>query len=127
MGGGWQPNSDEVFKCLWQALQRVSQCDLLPVGDWLGQGIKSSAVSVGLSPTALPAIPLANRRFITIYNNSDYPIYLGEAGIGAGTGLPLAASQPYSINLGDEVAIYGVAGICEAGLTPCDIRILEGA
>ncbi len=127
MSGEWQPRSDEVFKCLWQALQRVSQCDLLPVGDWLGQGIRVSAVSVGLSPTALPAIPLVNRRFITIYNNSDYPIYLGEAGIGAGTGLPLAASQPYSINLGDAVPIYGVAGICEAGLTPCDIRILEGA
>lgn len=125
--GTWPPRSDEVYKCLWQALKRVPECDLLPVGDWLGQGIKSSAVAVGLSVTPLPAVPLANRRFITIYNNSDYPIYLGGSGINVNTGLPLAASQPYSINLDDNVAIYGIAGICEAGLSPCDIRILEGA
>lgn len=124
--GSWPPRSDEVFKCLWEALKRAPQCDLLPVGDWLGQGIRASTVMVGLSATPLPAVPLANRRLITIYNNSDYPIYLGQVGICASAGLPLAASQPYSINLGDTVPIYGVAGICEAGLSPCDIRILEG-
>lgn len=97
----------------------------VPVGDWLVGGIRVTAVPVGLTPVALPPVAMANRRWISVYNNSDDSIYfLDSIGQTVADGHPLEAGQPFAINLDQNVILYAVS---EVALTPCDIRIMEGA
>ncbi len=96
----------------------------VPVGDWLVKGIRQSVIGVGLTPIALPTVSIIDRRFISVYNNSDYTIYLGSASVTIGDGQPLESGQPFAINLDQNVILYATG---EAALTMCDTRILEGA
>ena len=96
----------------------------VPVGDWLTKGIRQSVIGVGLTPMALPTVSMIDRRWISVYNNSDYTIYLGSASVTIGDGQPLEAGAPFSLNLDQNVSLYAVG---EAALTMCDTRILEGA
>lgn len=97
----------------------------VPVGDWLVQGIRVSAVDVGLTPIALPPIAMAGRRWISIYNNSDYPIYLlNSPDQTVAIGHPLDPGAPFAINLDQNVILYAAG---ESALTPSNTRIMEGA
>jgi len=98
----------------------------VPVGDWLVGGIRVSVVPVGLTPVALPPIAMAGRRWISVYNNDDdYPIYfLDSIGQTVADGHPLDPGAPFAINLDQNVILYAVS---EAALTPCDVRLMEGA
>ncbi|MBA7541437.1 hypothetical protein ES705_33750 [subsurface metagenome] len=96
----------------------------VPVSDWLVGGIRQSVIGVGLTPMALPTVSMIDRRWISVYNNSDYTIYLGNASVAIGDGQPLESRQPFAINLDQNVILYAVG---EAALTMCDTRILEGA
>ncbi|GAH46872.1 unnamed protein product [marine sediment metagenome] len=96
----------------------------VPVGDWLVGGIRQSVIGVGLTPMALPTVSMIDRRWISVYNNSDYTIYLGNPSVTIGDGQPLESGQPFAINLDQNVILYAVG---EAALTMCDIRIMEGA
>jgi len=97
----------------------------VPVGDWLVGGIRVTAVPVGLTPVALPPVAMAGRRWISVYNNSDDFIYfLDSIDQTVAVGHPLEAGQPFAINLDQNVILYAIS---EVALTPCDIRIMEGA
>jgi len=100
----------------------------VPVGDWLVKGIKITSVEVGLTPIALPPIAMAWRRWLSVYNLSNEdsdPIYfLDSSGQTVADGTPLDAGAPFAINLDQNVILYAVS---EAALTPCDVRLMEGA
>ncbi len=100
----------------------------MPVGDWLVKGIKVTSVEVGLTPIALPPIALAWRRWLSVYNLSnenDDPIYLLDSSSQTvADGSPLLSGDPFAINLDQNVILYAVS---EAALTPCDVRLMEGA
>lgn len=100
----------------------------VPVGDWLVGGIRVSVVPVGLTPIALPPIAMAGRRWLSVYNLSnenDDPIYfLDSSGQTVADGTPLLSGDPFAINLDQNVNLYAVS---EAALTPCDVRLMEGA
>ncbi len=100
----------------------IADKQLFAVGDWLGKALKSTSVSVGSTPVALPPTSLGGRRLVVIYNYSDFDIYLGDSTVTIENGLPLPASTPLCINLDEKLSIYGVAGA-----TSCDVRVLEGS
>jgi len=97
----------------------------VPVGDWITKKIRMSAVQVGLTPVALPTVSLIDRRWISIYNNSDYSIYfLDSIDQTVAVGHPFIARQAFAINLDQNIILYAVG---ESALTMSDIRIMEGA
>ena len=53
--------------------------------------VKTSAVTVTISATKLPSIPLSNRRGMLIYNNSASTIYIGTSDVGAGHCFPFSS------------------------------------
>ena len=97
----------------------------VPVGDWLVGGFKVSSVQVGLTPVALPGVAMAGRRWISVYNNSDYPVYLlDNTSESASIGHPLEAGAPFAANFDQNIILYAVG---ESALTMSDMRIMEGA
>ncbi len=86
-------------------------------------GVKSTAVSVGNTATALPATALAGRESIAIYNNeaSDKTIYVGASDVSTANGFALSSNNPsMSIDLDDSVVLYAIVA---SGT--CDVRVLE--
>ena len=97
----------------------------VPVGDWIVKGIRVSAILVGLTPVALPTVSMIDRRWISVYNNSDYPVYLlDNTNENASIGHPLESGAPFAANLDQNVILYAAG---ESALTMSDIRIMEGA
>ena len=97
----------------------------VPVGDWMTKRIRVSAVQVGLTPVALPTVSMIDRRWISVYNNSNYPVYLLDSTDETpAIGHPLEAGSPFAINLDQNVILYAAG---ESALTMSDVRIMEGA
>ncbi|RKY33205.1 MAG: hypothetical protein DRP74_00705 [Candidatus Omnitrophota bacterium] len=94
----------------------------LPVGDWLTGAIKPNQVNVGTTPTPLPTTALNHRRSIIVYNNGSNTVYLGDANVTVGNGLPMPPGGSYSFKLDVGVVLYGVVA---SGTE--DVRILEGS
>ncbi len=92
------------------------------MGDWLTGVILATAVTVGTTPTVLPATSLVHRRFITIVNNSGATIYLGGVNVQVGQGIPLVANASYSINLDAAALIYAVEATGSR-----NVRVLEAS
>lgn len=82
--------------------------NISPVGDWLTGAVLSTSVTVGTTPTALPATSLAHRRLIIVYNTSGATIYVGNANVIVGNGLPIANNASLSLNLDVGVILYGI-------------------
>lgn len=84
-------------------------------------GLRPTAVTVGTSPTPLPANPLEYRRALVVHNNGVAPIYLGDATVTTSNGLPLAAGEKiaFDIQNNPNVVVYAVSG------GSIDVRILE--
>jgi len=76
-------------------------------------------VTVSTSATAIPTTALSNRRCIIIVNISTNDIFLGPSSVTTATGYQLAADQAISIDVADNVTIYGIA----AGSS--EVRYLE--
>jgi hypothetical protein len=70
--------------------------------------IKTTAVTVSGGPTLLPAVSLAGRKDVTLYNAGSIVVYLGGADVSVSDGIPLAAGAQYNIPAG-RVVIYGVS------------------
>lgn len=86
---------------------------------YAGSTVKSSAVSVSTSATALPSSALASRRALIIYNNGSATIYLGASGVTTAAGFPLAAGQSLALEVG-TLAIYGIVAA-----STVEARIME--
>jgi len=94
----------------------------LPVGDWLIGSIRTSSVTVGTTPTLLPAVALVNRRLIILYNNSGATIYWGGSTVTIGNGIPLANSASVSLNLDASVGLYAIEATGGR-----NVRVAEGS
>ena len=82
--------------------------------------LRSSSVTVGTSPTAIPATALENRKSMTVKNNGSSTIYLGHSDVSASNGYPLKANESLDVDLDDATTLYGVV---ESGSE--DLRVLE--
>lgn len=84
--------------------------------------VKSTALNVGATATALPASPLDNRRSLIVWNNdNNATLWIGGEDVTVGNGIPVK-KQNYSpaLDLSSEVTLYGVTD----GAT-IDVRVLE--
>lgn len=84
-------------------------------------GLRPTAVTVGTSPTPLPANPLEYRRALVVHNNGLATIYLGDASVTVSNGLPLAAGEKIAFDIANNqnVTVYAIAG------SNINVRILE--
>lgn len=84
-------------------------------------GIRSQAVSVGIAAVPLPTNPLEFRRALVVHNNGVSSIYLGDANVTVGTGLPLSAGEKiaFDIQATPNVFIYAIS------TGTVDVRIME--
>lgn len=91
------------------------------VRDELTANIKSTAVSVSTSAVKLPTTVMEGRRSILIYNNhASNILYVGDNNVTTSTGIPIAAASDISIDVTDDVILYGIASGAST-----DVRILE--
>lgn len=67
------------------------------------------------------ASPLANRKYLWIYNNDNTKVYIGAAGVTAATGFPVSPGSYLELRAGAAVDIEFVG---DSGKTP-NIRTLE--
>lgn len=72
-----------------------------------GSTIRSSAVSVATSATALPSSALSARRVLWIYNNGSATIFLGASGVTTAAGFPLLPGQSVAMEVG-ALVLYGI-------------------
>ena len=86
------------------------------------RSLKSQAVSVGATATALPTTPLQYRRTIMIINYGSNIVFIGAGDVTTANGFPLLPRAVMRIDVVDEVTVYGIVA---TGTEEC--RILEGA
>jgi hypothetical protein len=69
--------------------------------------IASAANSLALANTAedVVASPLANRKYLYIYNNSNKQVFIGQSGVSAASGFPLSPSSVMELRAGAAVDI----------------------
>lgn len=75
--------------------------------------VKSTRVTIGASAVALPTTALAGRTKLTIQNLSNVSVYIGPVGVttsGATTGLQVSKGQTLSLDAGQGVVYYAIAG-----------------
>lgn len=73
-------------------------------------GAASVAVTVGATEVALPTTALAGRRRMMIQNVSSNDIYVGPTGVTTSSGLRVSKGSTLSIEIGEDVLLYGIAG-----------------
>lgn len=98
----------------------IQSADLVNVGT----GVQS-ALTVGITSVEIKvgASPLANRKLLTLYNNSNVTIYWGyTSGVTVASGTPIFKSQFITWAVGDQQSIFVIAGAASN-----DTRITEGA
>ena len=71
----------------------------------------------------VPTTSLANRRVLTVRNNSDVTIYLGHSSVSSSNGLPLKANESIDLDLASTVDLYAIS----ASGSGKELRILEMA
>jgi hypothetical protein len=89
--------------------------------DILSYTIKPSVVLVGIAATAIPAIPLADRKFIILKNISVGTIYIGNSLVTVATGYPLLPNDRLALSAAQGLGIYGI------GAVALNLNILEGS
>jgi len=82
--------------------------------------LRSSSVTIGTTPTEIPASPLSNRKSITLKNNGSNTIFLGHSGVTTTNGYPLKINESLDIDLDDATTLYGIVATGSE-----DLRILE--
>jgi len=99
--------------------QPVTSININPLRGYL----KSTAVDVTTSATALPTTPMELRRSLIIYNNSSKTIYLGGSDVTTSGGFPIAAGT-YSppIDAGPILIVYAKVASGTA-----EVRVLEAS
>jgi hypothetical protein len=84
-------------------------------------GLRPTAVTVGSTPTPLPANPLEYRRALTIHNNGASTIFLGDATVTTSNGFPLLAGEKiaFDIQNNPNVTVYAIS------TGSVNVRVLE--
>lgn len=82
-----------------------------PVNDYVNTGFISSRIAVGTSQieARVGGSPLANRRTLTIYNDSTIILFYGPSGVtssGTTKGEPLFPNQQVSMQVGPSISIF---------------------
>ena len=80
-------------------------------------------VSVGASPTLLPAIARTDRTWVIVQNQGTVPVYLGDASVttsGGTTGYQLNPMSDITIPCNDTAVIYAICA------SSCNVSVLEG-
>lgn len=85
--------------------------------------IAAAANSLAVADTAedVVASPLANRKYLWIYNNDNTRVFVGQSGVSAASGFPVSPGSYLELRAGAAVDIEFVG---QAGKTP-EIRTLE--
>lgn len=86
------------------------------------RNLKSQAVSIGNTATAIPATPIQYRRSVIIENNGTNPIYIGGADVTVANGFPVYPRGVIRIDIAENIIVYGIVA---SGTE--EIRCLEGA
>jgi hypothetical protein len=89
------------------------------VDDTANTAIAAAASTVSTS-AALIASPLADRKYVAIYNNGSKAVYIGPSGVSTSSGFPVHVGGILEARVGSAVAIHAVA---ESGSQ--NIRTLE--
>jgi len=84
-------------------------------------GLRNQAISIAGAATALPAVPLENRKALVIHNVGPGILYIGLSTVTTANGLPLAVSEKIAIDCQGtaSVTMWGVSD------STSDVRILE--
>ena len=80
---------------------------LRAVTSTLNSGPVLTVVDVTTSATALPASPLAGRKYVMIQNRSGASIFLGPSDVTSSTGVELASGATERIELG-RAQLYAI-------------------
>ena len=85
--------------------------------------IAHATLTLGVADTAEDAVasPLADRKYLWIYNKANQKIFIGASGVTAATGFPISPGSVMEMRAGDSVDIEFVGS---SGKTP-EIRTLE--
>ena len=69
----------------------------------------ATAVTVGITAVPLPATNhLSSRKALEVYNNGTVAIYIGGSAVTASTGIPIAAGEFYSCEIG-RARLYAIS------------------
>ena len=84
-------------------------------------GIEGNAISVTSPETAIPPVPLVNRRSLAIANIGPGILYIGKLGVTTSTGFPIAVGEKIAFDIqgNANVTIYGVSD------STSDVRYFE--
>lgn len=87
--------------------------------------VKSTAVTVGTTPTALPTTPLKGRIRVLVGNGGSVAVFVGDASVTTSTGVPVAAGATVPFEFGyaertDDNVLYGVVATGTQ-----DVEVLE--
>ena len=82
--------------------------------------LQTSQVNVTTTATNLIPVPYVDRKSVTISNNSDSVVYIGDSGVTTAIGTPLESKEKFFIDLVDGQTIYGIV---QSGTA--DVRVLE--
>ena len=85
----------------------------------LRNGINSGTITVSTNATAIPTTALAGRRCIIIVNISANNVFIGSSSVTTANGYQLYVQQAISIDAGEQIVIYGIAG------SSSEVRYLE--
>jgi hypothetical protein len=79
----------------------------------------STAVSCGVTATAIPASPLASRTSLCVYNNGAAAAYIGPGSVTTASGFPIPAGGYWCDDVGSQ------AYSCIVGSGTVEVRALE--
>jgi len=83
--------------------------------------IVNKNTNISTTAAAIPTTAATGRISMAIKNNGSATIYIGDASVTSSNGYPLAAGAEISLDVGEQVVVYGIAA---SGTQ--DIRTLEG-
>lgn len=90
--------------------------NLMFVGGNARYRIQNTAVIVSIVPVALPAIPLYDRLFVTLQNQGNEAIFIGDETVTTSNGIALL---PFAIMTFPYEASVGIYGVCVTGPATC--------
>jgi hypothetical protein len=91
------------------------------VNDSYNIGLKNSAATITTTAAQIAASPLAGRREIEIYNNSNKPMYVGfDNTVTTSTGFPIHVGSSYCVEAGEDLAVWLIGEVASQ-----NARIIE--
>jgi hypothetical protein len=82
--------------------------------------VAAATVPVGLTAVPLPGTALAGRTRVSIQNRGNKSIFVGPAGVTAGSGTEVGAGGAITLEAGDQCLLYAISTAASQ-----DVRVLE--